>query len=192
MRRSIFALFLATLALAGCNTPGSGTFTSSEASSYDRRSHEAIFGDAEIERNFAREMQHREELSEPTHIRLHAYNGRALVTGEAPTEHLHEWAVNLARIIPGVKEVYDYSVIAEPSTGASRQHDALLQQAAQNALLQMRPIRNFHPSQVKIVVERGAVYLLGLVRRNEADAVVKKIRTVKGVSEIVKVFTYIK
>lgn len=191
MRRTTFAFYLAITVLSGCNAPGGVSATAPSVSPYDRRSHEAIFNDAEIERNFRAEMQRREELSAPTHINLHAFNGLALLTGEAPTEPLHEWAVNLARIIPGVKQVHDYILIGEPSSDASRQIDTLIQQSAQNALLQMRPIRGFHPSQVKIVAERGTLYLLGLVRRHEADAVVKKIRTVQGINEIVKVFTYI-
>lgn len=192
MRRITLAFFLAITALSGCTTPGGVSGSALNLSPYDRRAQEAIIGDAEVERNFEREMQRRDQLSEPTHINLHSFNGRALLTGEAPTEPLHEAVVNLARIIPGVKEVYDYVAITQPSSEEARQYDEFLQQALQDALMQIRPMKSFHPSQVKIVVEQGTVYLLGLVRRNEADAVVKKIRTVKGVNEIVKVFTYIK
>ncbi|MGR8934776.1 MAG: BON domain-containing protein [Gammaproteobacteria bacterium] len=190
MRRTLLTLSLAITLLSGCTTPG-GISPSPIASPYDRRSHEAIYSDTEIERNFRSEMERREDLSEPTHVNLHAYNGLALLTGETPTEPLHEWAVNLARIIPGVKQVHDYILIGAPSSEASRRIDALLHQSASNAVLQMQPIRGFHPSQIDIVVERGTVYLLGLVRRTEADTVVKKIRTVQGVNGIVKVFTYI-
>jgi osmotically-inducible protein OsmY len=191
MRRTILALFLATTALSGCVAPAGIAEGTPYVSPYDRRSHEAIIGDAAIERNFRSEMRRREELSGPTHIRLHAFNGLALATGEAPTAQLRDWAVNLARIIPGVKQVHDYIRIGPLSPEASRRNDALLQQALANALLQMQPIDGFHPAQVTIVTERGAVYLLGLVLRHEADAVIKKIRTVPGVKEIVNVFTYI-
>jgi osmotically-inducible protein OsmY len=190
MRRILATLFLAATVLSGCIAPG-GTQSEVVVSPYDRRSHEAIFSDADIERNFRAEMLRRSELSGPTHIRLHAYNGLALVTGEAPTEQLRDWAINLARIIPGVKQVHDYIRIGKLSSEASRRQDAQLKQSLQNALIQVPPIKGFHPSQINIVTEQGVVYLLGLVRRNEANAAINKIRGVGGVKEVVTVFTYI-
>jgi osmotically-inducible protein OsmY len=190
MRRILATLFLAATVLSGCVVPG-GTESGVVVSPYDRRSREAIFSDADIERNFRAEMLRRTELSVPTHVNLHAYNGLALVTGEAPTEQLRDWAVNLARIIPGVKQVHDYIRIGKPGSEASRRKDAQLQKSLQSALLQMPPIKGFHPSQIHIVAEQGVVYLLGLVRRNEANAAINKIRGIGGVKEIVTVFTYI-
>jgi osmotically-inducible protein OsmY len=185
MRHNLLVLVIAATVLAGCST------AKPVVSPYERRSNEAVYGDAEIERNYRTEMGRRVELSGPTHINLTSFNGVALLTGEAPKKQLRDRAVGLARIIGGVKEVHDYIRIAKPSSNALQQQDERLKQRLQSALRQMQPIQGFHPSQIKIVVEQGSVYLMGLVRRNEADAVIARLRSIDGVKEIVTVFTYI-
>ncbi|HED40241.1 MAG TPA: BON domain-containing protein, partial [Chromatiales bacterium] len=44
---------------------------------------------------------------------------------------------------------------------------------------------------IKVVTERGVVYLMGLVTREEGDAAAKITQRVKGVQGVVKVFEYI-
>ncbi|TMH56308.1 MAG: BON domain-containing protein, partial [Betaproteobacteria bacterium] len=44
---------------------------------------------------------------------------------------------------------------------------------------------------VKVVTERGVVYLLGLVRRDEGDAAADIARTTSGAQRVVKVFEYV-
>jgi len=41
------------------------------------------------------------------------------------------------------------------------------------------------------VTERGVVYLLGLVRRDEGDAAAEIARTTSGAQRVVKVFEYV-
>lgn len=187
MRQRLYASFIGAVVLAGC----AASAPKPVVSPYERRSNEAVFGDAEIERNFRTEMSRRVELSGPTHINLNSFNGAALMTGESPKAQLRDQAVRLASIIPGVKTVHDYIRLAKPSSNASQQQDVNLHQVLHNALQQMPPLPGFHPSQIKIVVEQGTVYLMGLVRRNEADAAISIIRGAEGVKEIVTVFTYI-
>ena len=43
----------------------------------------------------------------------------------------------------------------------------------------------------KVVTERGVVYLLGLVRRDEGDAAADIARTTSGAQRVVKVFEYV-
>ena len=46
-------------------------------------------------------------------------------------------------------------------------------------------------NRVKVVTENGVVYLMGLLTRAEADAVVEVARKAGGVQKIVKVFQYL-
>ena len=50
---------------------------------------------------------------------------------------------------------------------------------------------DFDPTRVKVVTEDSTVYLMGLLRRKEADAVVERARRVGGVQRVVKIFEYI-
>ena len=46
-------------------------------------------------------------------------------------------------------------------------------------------------SRTKVVTENGVVYLLGLMTRREADAVVAQVQKSYGVQKIVKIIEYI-
>ena len=60
------------------------------------------------------------------------------------------------------------------------------------ALLGIHNIPDFDPSRVKVVTERGVVYLLGLVRPQEADAATDVASQVSGVRQVVTLFEFIR
>jgi osmotically-inducible protein OsmY len=45
--------------------------------------------------------------------------------------------------------------------------------------------------RIKVTTEAGVIYLLGLVRRAEAERAVQTVQQVGGVQRIVKLFEYI-
>ncbi|MDX1606637.1 MAG: DNA-3-methyladenine glycosylase I, partial [Candidatus Competibacterales bacterium] len=49
----------------------------------------------------------------------------------------------------------------------------------------------FDPTRVKVVTERGIVYLMGLVTTAEGNAAAEAVRQVRGVRKVVKVFEYL-
>jgi osmotically-inducible protein OsmY len=49
----------------------------------------------------------------------------------------------------------------------------------------------FAPNHVKVVTERQVVYLMGLVRHDEADTATQIAATTSGVIRVVKLFEYI-
>jgi osmotically-inducible protein OsmY len=51
--------------------------------------------------------------------------------------------------------------------------------------------RDVPSDQIKIVVENGTVYLMGLISEMEGDNAANVARNVSGVSRVVKVFEYI-
>ena len=46
-------------------------------------------------------------------------------------------------------------------------------------------------NRIKVVVENGVVYLMGLLTREEGEAAVVQARKTYGVQKIVKVFEYL-
>jgi len=52
-------------------------------------------------------------------------------------------------------------------------------------------LSDFDSLRVKVVAERGSVYLMGLLTKEEANAVTEVVRYVSGVRRVVKVFEYI-
>jgi osmotically-inducible protein OsmY len=51
--------------------------------------------------------------------------------------------------------------------------------------------QKFNPVHVKVVTEASVVYLLGLVKRKEADDATEIARTTGGVQKVVKLFEYL-
>ena len=51
--------------------------------------------------------------------------------------------------------------------------------------------QKFNPVHVKVVTEAGVVYLLGMVKRKEADDAVEITRTTSSVRKVVKLFEYL-
>jgi osmotically-inducible protein OsmY len=51
--------------------------------------------------------------------------------------------------------------------------------------------QKFNPLHVKVVTENGVVYLLGLVKKQEATDATDITRTTSGVSKVVRLFEYI-
>jgi osmotically-inducible protein OsmY len=49
----------------------------------------------------------------------------------------------------------------------------------------------FHINHVKVVTDDVVVYLLGLVKRNDAESAVEIARSTSGVKKVVKVFEYL-
>ena len=129
-------------------------------------------------------------LREQAHVNATSYNSTVLLTGEAYTPELKAQAEKIAAEVPQVKNVVNEIELAGRSSLASRSNDGLITTKVKANLISEAGKR-YEPEQVKVVTERGVVYLLGLVTRDEADAVTEVVRTTPGVQKVVRVFEYI-
>ena len=81
-------------------------------------------------------------------------------------------------------------VVGPPDSLSTRSNDAFLTTKVKTALFQIK-IADFDPTRVKVVTERSVVYLMGLVRPNEADASANVASQVSGVRQVVTLFEFI-
>lgn len=158
---------------------------------HDRRSSSAIMADERIEVDATMELNSHDDISAKAHFNITSYNGIVLVTGEAPNERLRNKIISIVRMIDGVRLVHDEMVIAPPSSFSSRSNDAYITTKVKNALTTIADIPGFDATRVKVITENGAVYLMGLVHKQEGDRAGEAARRVKGVTKVVKVFEYI-
>ena len=156
----------------------------------DRRTAEAISDDEEVERLAFNEMQGEDELRHQSHININAYNGLVLVSGEAATAEVKTKILDIIRTIDNDKMVRD-GVKVEPLTdGNSHIDDRQLVEQIKASLLQIHTLPNFSSKMVKVVVENGVVYLMGLLSKEEGNVVVNVVRLQSGVKQIVTLFEY--
>lgn len=156
---------------------------------HDRRTTGMVVDDQTIELKLYDALN--QQLPPGNRISATSYNGTVLLTGEAVSEAARQRAEAIARgITPPVREVYNELVIGRPRSFSDRSSDGLLTAKAKAALFQVE-IKDFDPTRVKVITERGVVYLMGLVRPNEADAAAKVVSQVGGVRQVVTLFEYV-
>ncbi len=186
---SVLALIL-TSTLAGCEALVVGGAATGTAVVHDRRTTGSFVEDENIELKAAAALHKDAEIKDKAHISVTSFNQIVLLTGEAPTEAMRARAENIVKNIQKVRRVHNEVVIGAPSAMSSRASDTWITGKVKTRLFKVK-LKNFDPTRVKVVTENGTVFLMGLLTRAEADAVVDQVRQVSGVQRVVKVFEYI-
>jgi len=186
---SILGLVLAS-ALGGCEALVVGSAATGTAVVHDRRTAGSFVEDENIELKAGSALGKDQEIKDRAHISVTSFNQIVLLTGEAPTEAMRARAESIVARIEKVRRVHNEVVIGAPSAMSARASDTWITGKVKTRLLKVK-IKNFDPTRVKVVTENGTVFLMGLLTRAEADAVVDQVRQVGGVQRVVKVFEYI-
>jgi osmotically-inducible protein OsmY len=174
--------------IQGCfGVIATGTAASAVAAQ-DRRTPGTFIDDELIELKVLAAILDDERMSSQTHINATSVNGLVLLTGEAPGESLRTRITEIARGITKVRAVQNEIALEAPSTLIARASDTVVTGKVKAALLQDREL---NAVQVKVVTEGGIVYLMGLLKPDEADRATEISRRVAGVQRVVKVMEYI-
>jgi osmotically-inducible protein OsmY len=130
----------------------------------------------------------RERFKGDFHVNATSYGGIVLLTGEVPAETAKADIAELARTTPKVRSVQNELVVGAVTDLGSRTNDTLITSKVKTRFVEAN---KFQINHVKVVTERGVVYLMGIVRRDEGDAAAEIASTTSGVQRVVKVFEYI-
>ncbi|MBK7540329.1 MAG: BON domain-containing protein [Candidatus Competibacteraceae bacterium] len=180
---------LATVLLSGCVGLLLGGTAVGVGVAHDRRTTGTVMDDQTVELKIYDALN--KKLPPGNRISATSYNGVVLLTGEAVSEGVKQQADAVVRsITPPVREVYNELVIARPIPLSARSNDSFLTSKVKTALFKIK-IDDFDPSRVKVVTDRGVVYLMGLVRPNEGDAAANVASQVSGVRQVVTLFEFI-
>lgn len=153
----------------------------------DRRSAGAQLDDTTIEAKVGQFANSR--WGDRAHVSVTSYNGVVLITGEVPDDAGKAAMTEFAKGADRVRSVQNDLVVAPPSEIGSRSNDTYLTSVVKTRFLEATD--RFSATHVKVVTDRGVVYLMGLVRRTEADAAAQIAASTKGVARVVKVVEYI-
>jgi len=152
----------------------------------DRRTTGTQLDDEVIEDKIAFNV--RERFKDGAHVNVTSYNAIVLLTGEVPTEAARVDIAQLALTTPKVRAIQNEIVIGPVTNLGSRSNDTLITSKVKTRFVEAN---KFQINHVKVVTERGVVYLLGLVRRGEGDTAAEIASTTAGVQRVVKVFEYL-
>lgn len=181
-------LFLVIITVQGCAAAVVAGGATGAAVVVDRRTTGTMIEDESIELKAGQAFRDDAEINENAHWNVTSFNTVVLVSGEAPTEEMKERMGNIVKDLPKVSRVYNELTIAAPSAFVSRSSDSLITSKVKTKLL---TLDNFDGTKVKIVTEKGVVYLMGLVSHEESDRATEAARQVGGVQKVVKLFQYI-
>ena len=164
---------------------GTGAGTTAIVSE-DRRTSGIFIEDESIELKSAKRIY--EQLGKQVNINVTSFNRIVLLTGEAPNEAMKEEAGRLVRSVENVRNIINEITIGEKSSLASRSKDTFITSKVKSRFLASG---QFQINHIKIVTEKGVVFLLGMVKREEADNATEIASATSGVTKVVKVFEYL-
>ena len=128
------------------------------------------------------------EKVQDAHVNVTSYNRAVLLTGEVPSEAAKTDAERIARAVDNVRSVFNELQVSGNTSFQARTNDTVLTSKVKARFVDAR---KFSPLLVKVVTENGIVYLLGMVRRQEAADATEIARTTGGVRKVVRVFEYL-
>ncbi len=120
-------------------------------------------------------------------VRPHVFNGVVLLIGEVTSESVRRTAGRVALHVKGVRKVVNELKVGPIEGLGARAADGVLAARAKAALTGIK-LKNFSPLRVKVIAWNHTLYLMGLATEEEQAAVVEKLRYLRGVKRIVKVF----
>jgi osmotically-inducible protein OsmY len=127
----------------------------------------------------------RDAIGDRGHINVTSYSRIALVTGEVPTEADKEAVGKAIGAIENVATVVNELAVSGNSSITSRSSDTVITGKVKGALVDAKDVQ---ANAIKVVTERGNVYLMGRVSEREGDRAAQVARDVGGVLKVVRVF----
>ncbi|MEJ1411497.1 MAG: BON domain-containing protein, partial [Candidatus Sedimenticola sp. (ex Thyasira tokunagai)] len=176
--------------LQGCAPVVVGGAAAGASVVHDRRSAGTTLDDRTIELKILNKLTQDKTLSDHSSISVNSYNHVVLLSGQAETAEYRNQAASAAAGTAMVKRVVNEIQVAPSSSISEDAKDSWITSKAKLELFEIK-LPGFDPTRVKITTQRGVVYLMGRVTQQEADAAVEKIRFLRGVKQVVKVFEYI-
>lgn len=182
------ATAMALQILTGCVPLAIGTATVTGIDLYtERRTVGQNVDDNTLELSLRKDIALDDNL-DGTNVSVTAINGIVLLTGEVHTDAQRQYTEKLARSFVDTREVVNELELSGKTNITSRANDSYITGKVKSKLIAAGDVPS---TNIKVVTERGKVYLLGLVTHPEAEAAVRETKTVSGVTHIVKVFEYI-
>jgi len=151
----------------------------------DRRSVGAQADDEAIELKIAEQINTR--YGERVHAISTSYNGIVLLSGEVQDFGTLASIGNLAKNTERVRAVHNELAVGPNASMSQRTNDSYITSKVKTRFVEAN---KFSATHVKVVTERGVVYLMGIVSHAEGDAAGQIAASTTDVVRVVKIFEY--
>lgn len=187
---AVLALIVSTLLLQGCiGAVVVGTAAVATKTATDPRSVGAQVDDTTLTARVDSAIFKDQQLKKEARIIATSYQGKVLLTGQAPTQELVTRAKQIALGVEGVIEVYNEVRLGKPVSLAAASVDSWITTKLRTQLLASNAVKS---SNIKVTTENSEVFLLGLVTEQEGNVAAQIASKISGVKHVTKAFSYIK
>jgi osmotically-inducible protein OsmY len=184
--RALLASLAISGVLGGCVALAGGAMVGGAMLATDRRSTGTQIDDQTIEVRAASAIF--AAVGERAHVNATSYNRVVLLTGEVPVEADRAKVEAAVAKVENVRAVVNELAVMPKSSFSQQSNDALITGKVKAAFVDAKDLQ---VGSMKVVTERGVVYLMGRVTEAEATAAGNAARSVGGVQKVVKVFEII-
>jgi osmotically-inducible protein OsmY len=175
-----------SILLSGC-VPMVATGVGVAAMSYqDRRTTGTQVEDKTIETKIANKVS--ERYGSDTHVESTSFDRTVLLTGQVRDEAARRDIEQMARATDNVKNVYNELTIGPAVSSSTHANDSYITSKVKSRFVDAGKL---YPGYVTVTTENSVVYLMGMVKRTEADAAAEVASTTSGVQKVVRVFEYL-
>lgn len=187
-RMAVLAIAVTSATLLGACAPLiiGGAMVGTALSVTDRRTSGAQVEDQAIELKAVARL--RESVPAEANVSVTSYNRTVLITGEAPTEAARAAAEQAVARIDNVRATVNEVAVMGSTSVSARGNDSILTSKVKAAFVDAKDLQ---ANALKVVTERGTVYLMGRVTEREANRAADVARGTSGVGKVVKVFEII-
>ena len=175
------------LLLSGCTTIVDATTKQPINTDPNQRSFGTYIDDKRLQVITAVNIRKADPILRQSHIDVTSFNNVILLTGQVPNEDLRLLAAKSAKAISTVRQVHNEIRVKANTSMLTRTNDAWLATKIKSVLIADKSVKSL---RIKVTVEDGVAYLMGLVSQEEANRAVNLIRNIKGIKEVVRVFEY--
>ena len=169
-------------ALGGCVAVAGGAVAGGAVMAMDRRSTGTQVDDQTIELRAVVVIDR--TIGERGHVSATSYNRAVLLTGEVPTEADRSAAEAAVAKVENVRTVVNEIAVMPNSTLGQRTNDTIITGKVKAAFLDAKELQ---VASIKVITERGVVYLMGRVTAQEAMIATEVAATTQGVVKVVRV-----
>jgi osmotically-inducible protein OsmY len=188
-KNTYFSLILALVfSISGCTTILDATTSKPIETDPGKRSFGTYIDDQKLEVIASVNINKADPELKLAHVNVTSFNNILLLTGQVPNEQLKQLAKETANNVNMVRKVFNELQIKGNTALLVRTNDTWLATKVKAVFIADKIINS---NKIKIIVEDGVVYLMGIATQAEADYATEVTSNIAGIQEVVKVFEYI-
>ncbi len=183
------AILLIAMLMQGCIAVIAGGAAVATKTATDPRTVGTQVNDGTLELRVRNALAKNQQIKSDARIIATAYQGKVLLTGQAPSQDIASRAKQITMGVDGATEVYNEIRIGQKVSLGTSSSDIWITTKIRSQLLGSNQVKS---SNVKVTTENGEVFLLGLVTVEEAKAAADIASWVSGVKHVTTAFTILK